>query len=282
MTPVSPPTPGAQFRAALAAETPLQIAGAINAYAALLAQRAGFRALYLSGAGVANHSYGIPDTGDTTLADVLTDARRITRRVALPLLVDIDTGWDDPATAVREMAAAGVAAVHLEDQVPAKLCGHLPGKQIVPAAEMVARVRAAVSGKPDPDFVVMARTDAAGVEGLPAAIARAQACVAAGADMIFAEALHTLADYRAFTAAVGVPVLANLTEFGQTPYFTVEELRAAGIALVLYPLGASRAAAAASLAVYSAIRRDGTQRSVVEKMQTRADLYATLGYTPPK
>ncbi len=275
-------TPGANFRAALAAERPLQIAGAINAYAALLAQRAGFRALYLSGAGVANHSYGLPDTGETTLEDVLIDVRRIARRVELPLLVDIDTGWDDPAKAVREMAAAGAAAVHIEDQVPAKLCGHLPGKQLVPTAEMVARVKAAVAGKPDRDFVVMARTDAAGVEGVTAAIARAQAYVAAGADMIFAEALRTLDDYRAFTAAVKAPVLANLTEFGQTPGFTLDELRAAGVALVLYPLSASRAAAAASLEVYQIIRRAGTQQAVVAKMQTRADLYATLGYEPQK
>lgn len=275
-------TPGQRFRAALAAENPLQIAGAINAYAALLAERAGFRALYLSGAGVANHSYGWPDTGKTELADVLIDVRRITGRVALPLLVDIDTGWGDPAIAVREMAAAGAAAVHIEDQVPAKLCGHLPGKHLVPAAEMVARVKSAVAGKPDRDFVVMARTDAAAIDGVPAAIARAQAYVAAGADMIFAEALHTLDDYRAFTAAVKVPVLANLTEFGQTPCFTLAELRTAGIALALYPLSASRAAAAASRDVYQAIRRDGTQQAVVGRMQTRADLYATLGYTPPK
>jgi len=271
-------TPGQKFRAALAAEKPLQIAGAINAYAALLAQRAGFRALYLSGAGVANHSYGLPDIGKTELADVLIDARRITQRVELPLLVDIDTGWDDPARAVREMAAAGVAAVHIEDQVPAKLCGHLPGKHLVPTADMVARVRAAVAGKPDRDFVVMARTDAAANEGVPAAIARAQAYVAAGADMIFAEALRSLDDFRAFTAAVPVPVLANLTEFGQTPYFTLEELRAAGVALALYPLSASRAAAAASREVYAALRQDGTQQNVVGKMQTRADLYDTLGY----
>ena len=275
------PSPGAKFRAALAAEKPLQIAGAINAYAALLAQRAGFRALYLSGAGVANHSHGLPDIGDTTLADVLIDARRITHRVELPLLVDIDTGWDDPATAVREMAAAGVAAVHLEDQVPAKLCGHLPGKQLVPTAEMVARVQSAVAGKPDRDFVVMARTDAAANEGVPAAIARAQAYVAAGADMIFAEALHTIADYKKFTAAINVPVLANLTEFGQTPLFTLDQLRTAGIAMALYPLSASRAAAAASLKIYDAIRQDGTQKNVVDKMQTRADLYTTLGYQPP-
>ena len=258
----------------------MQVVGAINAYAALLARRAGFRALYLSGAGVANHSYGIPDTGETTLEDVLIDARRITRRVDLPLLVDIDTGWDNPTATVRAMGAAGVAAVHIEDQVPAKLCGHLPGKQLVPAAEMVERVRAAVAGKPDRDFVVMARTDAAANEGVAAAITRAQAYVAAGADMIFAEALRTLDDYRQFAAAVKAPVLANLTEFGQTPYFTVEQLRATGIALVLYPLSASRAAAAASLAVYDAIRRDGTQSAVTGTMQTRADLYATLGYQP--
>ncbi len=272
-------SPGSRFRATLAAERPLQIAGAINAYAALLAQRAGFRALYLSGAGVANHSLGIPDIGDTTLADVLIDARRITRRVELPLLVDIDTGWDDPALAVRKLAAAGVAAVHLEDQIPAKLCGHLPGKQLVSTAVMCERVRAAVSGKPERDFVIMARTDAAAVEGLPAAVARAQAYVTAGADMIFAEALHTLDDYKQFTAALtGIPVLANLTEFGQTPLFTLEELRSTGIAIALYPLSASRAAAAASLEVYAAIRRVGTQRNVVMKMQTRTELYEVLGY----
>lgn len=271
-------SPGSLFRAALAAEKPLQIAGAINAYAALLAQRAGFRALYLSGAGVANHSYGIPDVGDTTLGDVAIDVRRIAGRVPLPLLVDIDTGWDDPAVSVRTLAAAGAAAVHIEDQVPAKLCGHLPGKQLVPTPEMVGRVRAAVAGKPDRDFVVMARTDAAGVEGLSAAIERAQAYVAAGADMIFAEAVRTLDDYRAFTGALRVPVLANLTEFGQTPYFTVEELRSAGVALALYPLGASRAAAAAARDVYTAIRRDGTQRAVVGRMQTRTELYDVLGY----
>ncbi len=275
-------SPGQQFRAALAAEKPLQIAGAINAYAALLAQRAGFRALYLSGAGVANHSCGWPDTGRTELADVVVDAARIARRVELPLLVDIDTGWDDPARAVRELAAVGVAAVHLEDQVPAKLCGHLPGKHLVSTADMVTRVRAAVAGKPNPEFVVMARTDAAANEGVPAAIARAQAYVDAGADMIFAEALRSLDDFRAFAAGVKVPVLANLTEFGQTPYFTLEEMRATGVAMILYPLSASRAAAAASREVYAAIRREGTQRNVTAKMQTRADLYDILGYTPPK
>lgn len=274
--------PGSLFRAALAAEKPLQIAGTINAYAALLAERAGFRALYLSGAGVANHSYGLPDDGTTTLADVLIDVRRITQRVPLPLLVDIDTGWDNPAQAVHEVAAAGAAAVHLEDQVAAKLCGHLPGKHLVSTDEMVRRVQFAVAGKPHDDFVVMARTDAAAVEGLPAAIARAQAYVAAGADMIFAEALHTLDDYRAFTAALDVPVLANLTEFGRTPFFTVDELRATGIAMILYPLSASRAAAAASRDVYTAIREHGTQRDVIAKMQPRTELYDILGYEPPK
>ena len=276
------PSPGSRFRSALAAERPLQIAGAINAYSALLARRAGFRALYLSGAGVANHSYGIPDVGRTELADVLVDARRITGRVDLPLLVDIDTGWDDPARAVREMGAAGVAAVHIEDQVPAKLCGHLPGKQLVPTAEMAERVRAAVSGKPDPEFVVMARTDAAAGEGVASAVARAQAYVDAGADMIFAEALSSLEDYRAFCAAVRAPVLANLTEFGKTPYFSLREMGEAGVAMVLYPLSASRAASAASLEVFQAIRRDGSQRAAVDKMQTRADLYETLGYEPPR
>ena len=270
------------FRAALQAEKPLQIAGAINAYAALLAQRAGFRALYLSGAGVANHSYGLPDIGKTRLEDVLIDVRRIAGRVELPLLVDIDTGWDDPTEAVQEMAKAGAAAVHLEDQVPAKLCGHLPGKHLVSTDEMVGRVKAAISGKPSADFVVMARTDAAANEGVEAAIARANAYVAAGAYMIFAEALHTLDDYRAFAAGVSVPVLANLTEFGKTPYFTVSELDRAGIALILYPLSASRAAAHASAEVYSAIRRRGSQGSVVERMQTRASLYDILGYEPPK
>ncbi len=273
-------TAGARFRAALVAERPLQIAGAINAYAALLAQRAGFRAIYLSGAGVANHSCGIPDVGDTTLDDVLVDVRRMAQRVRVPLLVDIDTGWDDPAKTVREIAAAGAAAVHLEDQVPAKLCGHLPGKQIVPTTEMVSRIEAAVAGKPDDSFGVMARTDAAAVEGIAGAIARARAYVAAGADMIFAEALLTLEDYKQFTAALDVPVLANLTEFGKTPLFTLEELRSAGIAMALYPLSASRAAAAAAVEVYREIRQHGTQRSVISKMQTRAELYDVLGYRP--
>jgi methylisocitrate lyase len=274
-------TPGARFRAALAAERPLQIAGAVNAYSGLLAQRAGFRALYLSGAGVANASLGLPDLGMTSLDDVLVDARRITSRIDLPLLVDIDTGWGHAfniARSIRELTRAGVAAVHLEDQVAAKRCGHRPGKELVPSDEMCDRIRAAADAKLDPEFVVMARTDAAANESVAAAVDRAHAYVAAGADMIFAEALTTLADYRQFTAAVKVPVLANITEFGKTPLFTLEELRQAGIAMVLYPLSAFRAASAASAEVYTAIRRDGTQQGVIEKMQTRAELYDVLGY----
>lgn len=275
------PSPGARFRAALAAEQPLQIAGTINAYSALLAQRAGFRALYLSGAGVANASYGLPDLGMTSLDDVLVDARRITSRVDLPLLVDIDTGWGHAfsiARTVRELARAGVAAVHLEDQVAAKRCGHRPGKELVATEEMCDRVRAAADAKPDPNFILLARTDAAASEGVPAAIARAQAYLAAGADMIFAEALTTLDDYRQFTAAVKAPVLANLTEFGKTPLFTVAEMRAAGIAMALYPLSAFRAASAATANVYATIRRDGTQQAAVPSMQSRAELYDVLGY----
>lgn len=275
------PAPGQAFRSALVTEKPLQIAGAINAYSALLAQRAGFRALYLSGAGVANASLGLPDLGMTSLDDVLADARRITSRVDLPLLVDIDTGWGHAfniARAVRELARAGVAAVHIEDQVAAKRCGHRPGKELVSTGEMCDRVRAAADAKPDPSFVLMARTDAAASEGMTAAIARAQAYVAAGADMIFAEALTTLDAYRLFAAAVNAPVLANITEFGKTPLFTVAELREAGVAMVLYPLSAFRAASAATVEVYDALRRNGSQQSVVEKMQNRAELYDVLGY----
>lgn len=274
-------TPGAVFRAALAAERPLQIAGAINAYTALLARRAGFRALYLSGAGVANASCGLPDLGITTLEDVLVDARRITAAVPQPLLVDIDTGWGQAfniARSVRELARAGVAAVHLEDQISTKRCGHRPGKELVSAAEMSDRIKAAVDAKPDPDFVIMARTDAAANEGLSGAISRAQAYLAAGADMIFAEALTSLDDYRQFTAAVPAPVLANLTEFGKTPLFTVEELRSAGIAMALYPLSAFRAMSAAAVRVYEALRRDGTQAALTSAMQTRAELYEVLDY----
>jgi methylisocitrate lyase len=282
VTPVNTlPQPGAAFRAALAAETPLQVVGVINAYAAMLASRAGFRALYLSGAGVANASLGVPDLGITQLEDVLIDARRITAAVPLPLLVDIDTGWGTAfgiARTIREMARAGVAAVHIEDQVAAKRCGHRPGKALVPTEEMGDRLRAAVDGRGQNDLVIMARTDAAAVEGVPAAIARAQAYVAAGADMIFAEALTTLDDYRAFTAAVQVPVLANLTEFGRTPLFTIEELRSVGVALALYPLSAFRAMSAAARDVYGAIRRDGTQQAALGAMQTRDELYDVLDY----
>lgn len=269
---------GARFRAALAAESPLQIAGVVNAYAAMLAERAGFRALYLSGAGVANASRGWPDLGFTTLDDVLTDVRRIAAASALPLLVDADTGWDDPAKTTRELAAAGAAALHLEDQVPAKRCGHRPGKQLVAAEEMIERVKAAVAGRIDPKFVIMARTDALAVEGLDATIDRARRYCAAGADMIFAEACTDLAQYTAFTRALGVPVLANLTEFGKTPSFTPADLRGAGVAMALYPLSAFRAMSAAALAVYRAIRTDGTQRAVLDRMQTRDELYEILNY----
>ncbi len=275
------PTSGARFRAALAAERPLQIAGTINAYSALLAQRAGFQALYLSGAGIANASHGLPDLGMTHLEDVLSDARRITARVELPLLVDIDTGWGHAfniGRAIRELARVGVAAVHLEDQVAAKRCGHRPGKELVAVDEMADRVRAAVDARPDTDFVIMARTDAAASEGLAAAIARSRAYVEAGADMIFAEALTSLEDYRAFTREIRVPVLANLTEFGRTPLFTVDELSSAGIAMALYPLSAFRAMSAAASDVYQTLRREGTQQSVVAKMQSRAELYHVLGY----
>ena len=272
------PTPGSLFRTALTAERPLQLAGAINAYAAMLAERAGFRALYLSGAGVANASRGLPDLGFTTLDDVLTDVRRIVAATKLPLLVDADTGWDDPAATVREMIAAGAAGLHLEDQVPAKRCGHRPGKQLVSAEEMVARVQAAVSGRTDANFVIMARTDAVAVEGLDAAVARARKYVDAGAEMIFAEACTELAQFEAFTRALGVPVLANITEFGKTPLFTVDELRSTGIAMVLYPLSAFRAMNAAALATYRAIRENGTQRAAVDRMQTRDELYEILNY----
>lgn len=272
------PSSGSRFRTALAAERPLQIAGAVNAYAAMLAEHAGFRALYLSGAGVANASRGIPDLGFTTLDEVLTDVRRIVGATKLPLLVDADTAWDDPAKTVREMIAAGAAALHIEDQVDAKRCGHRPGKQLVPAEEMTARIKAAVAGKTDADFQIMARTDALAVEGLDAAIDRARHYVAAGADMIFAEACTELAQYEAFVRAVGVPVLANITEFGKTPLFTVDELRGAGVAMVLYPLSAFRAMNAAAVAVYRALREDGTQRAVVDRMQTREELYEILNY----
>jgi methylisocitrate lyase len=256
----------------------LQVAGVIHAYAAILAKCVGFRALYLSGAGVANASYGVPDIGLTALADVLIDVRRITRATELPLLVDADTGWSNPGRTVREMIRAGAAGVHIEDQVEAKRCGHLAGKQLVKPAQMVARLKAAVVGKTDPQFVIMARTDAAVVEGIEAAISRALTYRDAGADMIFAEALTTLDEYRRFTTAVKIPVLANITEFGRTPLFTTRELKSAGVRLVLYPLSAFRAMNAAALKVYRAVRADGTQRRVISRMQTRAELYEFLGY----
>ncbi len=275
-------SPGARFRAALEAERPLQVAGTVNAYCALLAERAGFRALYLSGAGVANASFGLPDLGITTLNDVCEDIRRITQATPLPLLVDADTGWGGAfmiARTIREMSRAGAAGCHLEDQVQAKRCGHRPGKELVSAAEMSDRIKSAVDARMDASFVIMARTDAHAVEGLDAAIERSQAYVAAGADMIFAEALASLDEYRQFTAALrSVPVLANITEFGKTPLFTVEELGQAGVRLVLYPLSAFRAMSKAAEAVYQSLRAKGTQRDVVATMQTRTELYDVLNY----
>jgi methylisocitrate lyase len=272
---------GARFRAALEAERPLQVVGTINAYTALLAERAGFKAIYLSGAGVANASFGLPDLGMTSLNDVCEDIRRITGATDLPLLVDADTGWGTAfniARTVQEMIRAGAGALHLEDQVSAKRCGHRPGKALVSQAEMCDRIRAAVDGRSDPAFVIMARTDAHAVEGQPQAIERAQAYVEAGADMIFAEALNTLDEYRQFTTAVSVPVLANITEFGKTPLFTTAELADAGVRLALYPLSAFRAMSAAAVKVYSTLRRDGTQQASIGDMQTRTELYEVLGY----
>ena len=275
-------SPGRKLRDALAAETPLQVPGAICAYHAILAERSGFRALYLSGGGVAAGSLGLPDLGISNLDDVLVDVRRITDVCALPLLVDVDTGFGasafNIARTVRSLEKAGAAAMHIEDQVGAKRCGHRPGKAIVPADEMTDRVKAAVDARDDASFCIMARTDAIAVEGLDAAIDRARACVAAGADMIFPEAVTDLAMYRRFADAVGVPVLANITEFGSTPLFTVDELRSAGVAIALYPLSAFRAMNAAALNVYRHLRADGTQRAVVDTMQTRAELYEYLGY----
>jgi methylisocitrate lyase len=271
-------TPGQLFRQAVEDERPLQVAGVIYAYAAMLAERVGFRALYVSGAGVANASFGLPDLGFTTREQVAEDVRRIAGATKLPLLVDVDTGWDDPAETARVMIAAGAGAMQIEDQVDLKRCGHRPGKKLVSTGEMVDRIRAAAAGRTDPAFVIMARTDAVAGEGLEPAIARAEAYVAAGADMVFAEALHTLDQVQAFTSALPVPVLVNLTEFGQTPYFTLDELRSAGARLALYPLSAFRAMSAAARRVFEAIRRDGTQRAVVDSMQTRAELYDVLRY----
>ncbi|PPD11818.1 MAG: methylisocitrate lyase [Methylophilus methylotrophus] len=274
-------TPGGRFRAALAAEKPLQIIGAINAYHAMLATQSGFKAIYLSGGGVAAGSLGLPDLGISGLEDVLVDVRRITDAVDTPLLVDIDTGFGGAfniARTIKSVAKAGAAAVHIEDQVSAKRCGHRPNKAIVSLDEMVDRVKAAVDAKPYDDFVVMARTDALAVEGLQSAIDRACACVEAGADMIFPEAMTELGMYQQFVDAVKVPVLANITEFGSTPLFTVDELATAGVGMVLYPLSAFRAMNQAALKVYQGVRKDGTQKNVLDLMQTRADLYEHLGY----
>ena len=272
---------GRRLRDALAIENPLQVVGTINAYSVLMAERVGFRSIYLSGGGVANASYGLPDIGMTTLNDVLEDVRRITGTTELPLLVDADTGWGNAfmiAKTIRQMIRAGAAGVHIEDQVQAKRCGHRPNKEIVSASEMVDRMKAAADAKTDPAFVLMARTDAAAVEGLDNAVERACRYVEAGADMIFAEALTELDQYQKFANAVDVPILANITEFGKTPLYTIEELRDAGVSLVLYPLSAFRAMSAAALNVYQTLRREGTQKDVVHTMQTRADLYELLDY----
>jgi methylisocitrate lyase len=274
-------TAGARLWQALEKERPLQIAGAINAYSALLAERAGFSALYLSGAGVANHSFGLPDLAMTTLGDVCEDIRRITYVTDLPLLVDADTGWGSAfmiGRTIKEMTRAGAAGCHMEDQVAVKRCGHRPGKALVEAAEMSDRIKSAVDARTDDKFTIMARTDAHAVEGQQAALDRAAAYVEAGADMIFAEALTTLDEFRQFTDTIKVPVLANLTEFGSTPLFTTTELEQAGVKIALYPLAASRAMAQAAINVYQAIREDGSQSAVVDTMQPRTDLYDVLGY----
>ncbi|KGO99175.1 methylisocitrate lyase [Novilysobacter defluvii] len=275
------PSAGARYRAALAEESPLQVVGAITAYAGLMARRVGYKALYLSGGGVAANSLGMPDLGISTMEDVLTDARRIVDATGLPLLVDIDTGWGGAfniARTIRSFERVGVAAVHMEDQVGQKRCGHRPGKEVVSKAEMVDRVKAAVDARTDPGFVVMARTDAAAAEGIDSAIERAVAYVEAGADMIFPEAMKTLDDYRKFKDAVKVPILANLTEFGSTPFFTTDELRGAGVDIALYCCGAYRAMNKAALGFYETVRREGTQERYVDRMQTRAELYDFLGY----
>lgn len=274
-------SPGSRLRQALQAEKPLQIAGAINAYAAMMAESVGFKALYLSGGGVANASYGLPDLGITTLNDVLEDVRRMTSVTDLPLLVDGDTGFGSAfniARTIRELSRAGAAGVHIEDQVASKRCGHRPNKAIVSQGEMVDRIKAAVDARADTGFVIMARTDALAVEGLDAAIERACACVEAGADMIFPEAVYDLEQYRQFADAVKAPILANITEFGRTPLFTTDELSSAGADMVLYPLSAFRAMNAAALQVYRAIRTEGTQKNVLPIMQTREELYGYLNY----
>jgi len=272
---------GRRFREAVAAEKPLQCIGAINAYHARLAEASGFKSLYISGGGVAASSCGIPDLGITTMEDVVIDVKRVTDVTELPVLVDIDTGWGGAfniARSIKSMIAAGAGAVHMEDQVAQKRCGHRPNKAIVSQSEMVDRVKAAVDAKTDPDFVIMARTDALAVEGMQSAIDRACACVEAGADMIFPEAMTELSQYEEFVKAVNVPVLANITEFGSTPLFTTDELGSVGVSIALYPLSAFRAASAAALNVYQSVRSNGTQQQVVDTMQTRMDLYDYLGY----
>lgn len=275
------PSAGARLRRAMQEEKPLQLPGAINAYAAMQAQRAGFRALYVSGAGIANASYGLPDLGMTSLDNVCEDIRRISGACELPLLVDADTGWGavfNVQRTVKEFIKSGAAACHIEDQVQAKRCGHRPGKAVVPKEDFADRIKAAVDGRGDPDFVIVARTDALAVEGIDSALERAVAAQDAGADVIFAEACTTLDEYRRFLGALRIPVLANLTEFGKTPYFTVQELGAIGVSMIIYPLSAFRAMARAAEAVYGAIRAEGTQKSVVDLMQTRTELYEVLGY----
>jgi methylisocitrate lyase len=272
---------GARLRLAMKEERPLQMPGAINAYAAMLAERAGFKALYVSGAGIANASFGLPDLGMTSLNDVCEDIRRISGATQLPILVDADTGWGGAFNiqlTVKSLIKAGAAACHIEDQIQAKRCGHRPGKALVPLDDMVDRIKAAVDGRTDPEFLIVARTDALAVEGLSSALARARACAEAGADVIFAEACTTLEEYRQFVQHVGKPVLANLTEFGKTPYFTVDQLKDVGISMIIYPLSAFRAMSQAAIGVYDAIRQQGTQASVVDRMQTRNQLYDVLGY----
>ncbi len=276
-----PASQGARFRAAIKAESPLQVMGAITAYAGLMAKRIGYKALYLSGGGVAANSLGVPDLGISTMEDVLTDARRIVDATGMPLLVDIDTGWGGAfniGRTIRNFERIGVAAVHMEDQVGQKRCGHRPGKEVVTTQEMVDRVKSAVDARTDPGFVIMARTDAAAVDGLDAAIERAVAYVEAGADMVFPEAMTSLDDYRKVKEAVSVPVLANLTEFGSTPFYTTEELREAGVDIALYCCGAYRAMNKAALHFYQTVRRDGTQKHIIDTLQTRAELYDFLGY----
>jgi len=278
---LSSPSAGQRFWEAMKNEKPLQVVGVINAYAALLAERAGFRAIYLSGGGVAAASLGVPDLGITTLEDVLIDARRITDACSLPLLVDVDTGFGSAfniARTVRSLIKAGAAALHMEDQVQAKRCGHRPGKALVPPEEMVDRIKAAVDARSDPSFIIMARTDALAVEGLESALERCRRYVEAGADMIFAEAVTDLKMYRKFKEAAAVPVLANITEFGKTPLFSVQQLAEAGVDIALYPLSAFRAMSAAAVQVYQTIRREGTQQAVIGLMQSRAELYEVLNY----